>query len=62
MVAWLTWMGRAGHVGYMLTPRLILHADTPMQTALLDLDEPGGRYRLKGAFVPAFVTDIEQAL
>jgi hypothetical protein len=51
-------MGKAGHVGYMLTPRLILHADTPMQTALLDLDEPGGRYRLKGAFVPAFVTDI----
>jgi cell wall-associated NlpC family hydrolase len=62
VVAWLTWMGKAGHVGYMLTPRLILHADTPMQTALLDLDEPSGRYRLKGAFVPAFVTDIEQAL
>lgn len=61
VVAWLTWMGKAGHVGYMLTPRLILHADTPMQTALLDLDEPGGRYRLKGAFVPAFVTEIVEA-
>lgn len=60
VVAWLTWLGKAGHVGYMLTPRLVLHADTPMGTTLLDLDEPGGRYRLKGAFVPAFVTDIEQ--
>lgn len=29
------------------------------ETALLDLDEPGGRYGLKGAFVPSFVTEIE---
>lgn len=60
VVAWLSWMGRPGHVGYMLTPHLILHADTPMGTALLDLHEPGSRYSLKGAFVPAFVTGIEQ--
>lgn len=59
-VAWLTWMGRAGHVGFMLTPRLILHADSPMGTTLLNLDEPGSRYRLKAAFVPAFVTEIIQ--
>ncbi|HCW49754.1 MAG TPA: hypothetical protein DGP25_07070 [Brevundimonas sp.] len=62
VVAWLTWMGKAGHVGYMLTPRLVLHADSPMGTTLLDLDAPRSRYGLKAAFVPAFVTDIVTAL
>ncbi|MET4683680.1 NlpC/P60 family protein [Brevundimonas faecalis] len=58
VVAWLSWMGRAYHVGYMLGPREILHADTPFGTVILDLDEPGAGYRLKGAFVPAGVTKI----
>ncbi len=61
VVAWLTWMGKPGHVGYMLTPRLVLHADSPMGTTLLDLDAPRSRYGLKAAFVPAFVTDIVKA-
>lgn len=58
VVALLTWLGSAGHVGYMITPRLVLHADAGINTCLLDLDEPGSRYGLAGAFVPAFVTEI----
>ncbi len=57
-VALLTWLGSAGHVGFMLSPTRIVHADTRCGTALLDLDDAGAAYRLKGAFVPAFVTAL----
>lgn len=59
-VALLEWMGAAGHVGFMLSPRRLLHADTRCGTALLDLDDPAAGYRLRAAFVPAFITEIFQ--
>ncbi|NBB65307.1 hypothetical protein GVN18_39270 [Pseudomonas sp. ODNR1LW] len=55
-LAWLTFLGVAGHVGFMISPSLVVHADVGIGTQLLDLTEVGGRYRLAGAFVPAFVT------
>lgn len=58
VVAWLEWLGGAGHVGFMLSPRLIVHADLRCDTALLDLDDPAAGYRLRGAFVPAHVDSI----
>lgn len=58
-VAWLTFLGSAGHVGFMISPRRIVHADVGVGTSVLDLDDAGGRYRLKGAFVPDFITAIE---
>jgi len=60
-VALLSWLGSAGHVGFMLSPTKILHADIRVGTALLDLNDPAAAYRLKGSFVPAFVTDIRHA-
>lgn len=57
-LALLTWMGQAGHVGFMLAPRLVLHADAGIDTTLLDLDEPGSRYGFAGAFVPGCVSEI----
>ncbi|MCG2662560.1 hypothetical protein [Brevundimonas sp.] len=60
-VALLSWLGSAGHVGFILSPTKILHADIRVGTAVLDLDDPAAAYRLKGAFVPAFVTDIRHA-
>lgn len=49
-VAWLGWLGTAGHVGFMLDGRRVLHADARCGTALLDLDDPAAGYRLVGAF------------
>lgn len=57
-IAWLEWLGSAGHVGFMLSPRRLIHSDTRCGTALLDLDDPAAGYRLRGAFVPAAVTEI----
>ena len=56
--AWLEWLGSAGHVGFMIGPRRLIHADVSIGTALLDLDRPPVQYRLRGAFVPAAVTRI----
>lgn len=58
VIAWLEWLGGAGHVGFMLTPSLILHADLRGGTTVLDLDDPSAGYRLKGAFVPSSITEI----
>lgn len=58
-LALLTFLGVAGHVGFMISPTLVVHADAGIGTQLLDLEEVGGRYGLKGAFVPAFITSIE---
>lgn len=60
-VAWLEWMGGATHVGFMVAPRTVLHADIGIGTALMDLDRPGCRWRLKAAFVPTAVTKIVHA-
>lgn len=60
-VAWLEWLGGAGHVGFMVGPRRVVHADTRGGTTLLDLDEANVAYRLKGAFVPANVSEIRHA-
>lgn len=60
VVVLLHWLGGAGHVGFMLTPRLVLHADVRQGTAILDLDDPGSGYRVIGSFVPAFITQIQQ--
>lgn len=60
-LAWLSFLGVAGHVGFMISPTLVVHADSGIGTQLLNLEEVGGRYRLHGAFVPAFVTRIESA-
>lgn len=60
-VAWLEWLGAAGHVGFMLSPRRLVHADTRCGTALLDLDDPSAAYRLKGAFAPSWITEIRVA-
>lgn len=61
VIARLRWMGRIGHVGFMLSPTLVLHADVTCGTALLDLTVPSAPYRLAGAFVPAFVSEIVTA-
>lgn len=58
VIAWLKWLGGSGHVGFMLTPTRILHADTRAGTAILDLDRPDAGYHLLGAYVPGFVTEI----
>lgn len=57
-VAWLQWLGSAGHVGFLLSPSRVLHADRRGGTAILDLDRPESGYRLLGSYVPSFVTDI----
>lgn len=57
-VAFLSWMGRAGHVGFMVGPRRFLHADLRTDTTIADLDDPACPYRLRGAFVPSFVDVI----
>ena len=57
-LARLKWMGRVGHVGFMLSPTLVLHADVSCGTALLDLTAASATYRLAGAFVPASVSHI----
>lgn len=58
-LAWLTFLGVAGHVGFMISTTLVVHADAGIGTQLLDLEEVSGRYSLKGAFVPRFITRIE---
>lgn len=60
-IAWLEWLGGAGHVGFMIGARRVVHADTRGGTTLLDLDEANAAYRLKGAFVPAHVSEIRHA-
>jgi cell wall-associated NlpC family hydrolase len=57
-VAWLEWLGGATHVGFLISPRTVLHADVGTGTTLMDLDRPGSRWRLRAAFVPADVTSI----
>lgn len=59
VVAWLEWLGGAGHVGFMLSPRRLIHADSRCGTALLDLDDPAAGYRLRGAFVPSWIETIQ---
>lgn len=61
VIAWLEWLGGAGHVGFMISPRRVVHADTRGGTTVLDLDEANAAYRLKAAFVPSFVTDIRRS-
>ncbi|WP_332657372.1 hypothetical protein [Brevundimonas sp.] len=61
VIAWLEWLGGAGHVGFMLSPRRLIHADARAGTVLLDLDEPSAAYRLRGAFVPDWITEIHAA-
>lgn len=58
VIAWLKWLGGSGHVGFMLSQSMVLHADSRAGTAILDLDRPDAGYRLLGAFVPGFVTEI----
>lgn len=53
----LAWLGRAGHLGFMLGRRRFLHADT-RGTAIEDLDNPACPYAAAGFFVPSFVTEI----
>ena len=60
-VVLLHWLGGAGHVGFVLAPRTVIHADVRQGTALLDLDDPASGYRPVGAFVPSFITDIRPA-
>lgn len=60
-VAWLEWLGGAGHVGFMLSPRRLIHADARAGTVLLDLDDPAAAYRLRAAFVPDWITEIRAA-
>ena len=59
-IACLGWLGAAGHLGFMVSAPRILHADTRAGTAIFDLDDPAAAYRLRGAFVPAFITEIQQ--
>lgn len=61
VIAWLEWLGGAGHVGFMLSARRLIHADARAGTVLLDLDEPSAAYRLRGAFVPDWITEIHAA-
>lgn len=60
-VALLERFGRAGHIGFMLSPTRVLHADAPSNTAILDLTQYGGRYRLRAAFIPAHIKAIRRA-
>lgn len=60
-VAWLEWLGGAGHVGFMLAPRRLVHADMRAGTVLLDLDDPSAAYRLKGAYTPDHITEFRVA-
>jgi len=60
VIVLLHWLGGAGHVGFMLTARRVLHADVRQGTAILDLDDPGSGYRVIGSYVPAFITEIQQ--
>lgn len=60
-VAWLEWLGGAGHVGFMLSARRLVHADLRAGTVLLDLDDPAAAYRLKGAFAPSWITELRVA-
>jgi cell wall-associated NlpC family hydrolase len=57
-VAWLEWLGGATHVGFLVGPATVLHADVGTGTCLLDLNRRGGRWRLKAAFVPDSVTGL----
>lgn len=57
-VAWLEWLGAAGHVGFMLSPRRLVHADMRAGTVLLDLDDPAAAYCLRGAFTPDHITEF----
>ena len=59
-VAWLEWMGGAGHVGFMLSADRLSHADMRQGTVLLDLKDPAAGYRLRGAFTPSFISEIKQ--
>lgn len=59
-VALLERFGSAGHVGFMISPRRIVHADVRCDTAVLDLDDPAAGYRLTGAFLPAHIHSIER--
>lgn len=61
VIARLRWMGRVGHVGFMLSPTRVLHADMRCGTALLDLDAPSSPYSLAGAVVPAWISEIMMA-
>lgn len=61
VIAWLEWLGGAGHVGFMLSARRLVHADARAGTVLLDLDDPSAAYRLRGAFVPDWITEIKTA-
>ena len=58
VIAQLKWLGGSGHVGFMLSPTRILHADPRAGTAILDLDRRESGYRFLGAYVPGFVTEI----
>lgn len=58
VAAWLDGLGGPGHVGFMVGPRRLLHADHRCGTVMLDLDDPAAGWRLKGAFVPAAVNAI----
>lgn len=60
-VVFLSWLGRAGHLGFMLGRRRFLHADTRCGTAIEDLSNPACPYRAVGFFIPAFVTEIVRA-
>lgn len=61
VIAWLEWLGGAGHVGFMISARRVVHADTRGGTTLLDLDEANAAYRLRGAFVPSSITEIRRS-
>ncbi len=60
VVALLERFGVAGHVGFMISPRRMIHADVRCDTVVLDLDDPAAGYRLTGAFVPAHIHSIER--
>lgn len=61
VLGWLEWLGGATHVGFLIAPRTVLHADAGTGTTLMDLDRPGARWRLKAAFVPADVAAVVHA-
>lgn len=59
-IALLERFGVAGHVGFMISPRRLVHADLRCDTVVMDLDDPAAGYRLTGAFVPAHIHSIER--
>lgn len=61
VVTLLSWFGASGHVGFMISATEVLHADSRVGTALMNLNDPAAPYRLAGAFVPASVTTIRHA-